>query len=351
MRRARAMMLGLLGGGGDAPAGISDLVATANLAGTITVTWTLPAGATHARVRYNVDQEAAPGERYLGIDLGLVEGETVTLTGVEYGATYRFSAWAWNEEGYANQADTASATGPLNPSAYGTLSLWLDARRETPINDDTDAVAPTDWSASPATFSQATDTKRPHYRTAAGAGAINGMASWDFDRAAAQMWDGTAKAIHGAGGMTLAAIAKTEDAAISEFILTKWQTSGNLREWRLGKTTGDYVMYLSDDGVGNAYVQGSDDDTNAHSIIGIWKPGVATYFYSDGDAVEDTDATMNYADIGPASPAATLRFGSEVNATTNTWDGPISLVLGWSEAISPTAAELLNAALAALAGT
>ena len=353
---ARRLLLDALGGGVAAPAAITDLAATASLAGTIVLTWTLPEGATHAVVRYNVDQAAAPGEPYLGISLGVVAGTTVTLTGVEYGATYRFSAWAWNSGGYAAAADTASATGPFNPLAYSTrLESWIDARRETAYSTTNPVTTPTQHVSGGPAFTQAgADGLKPTWLE--GASGIGGVPAFLFDDAASQMWLGPDTEMHhNTRGMTIAALANVNDTTIATamYLFTKWQQTGNARTWRLGKGTSDWLCYYDQDGDGSpqGFVSGGGDNTNTHSMVSTWNPGVDARLYDLGVLV-DTDTAINYSQLGGASGnASLLRIGcSYASAQELYWSGRASVILAYSENLSETAAILLSDHLAALAG-
>lgn len=358
MELKRLIALDVLGDGADVPVpvAISDLAATANLAGTITVSWTLPSGATGALVRYNVDQAAAPLYRFSGIDLGLTIGTSVTLTGVEYGATYRFSAWAYNAGGYSAAADTASATGPFNPLAYSThLESWIDARRETAYSTTNPVTTPTQHVSGGPAFTQAgADGLKPTWLEAASG--IGGVPAFLFDDAASQMWLGPDTEMHhNTRGMTIAALANVNDTTIATamYLFTKWQQTGNARTWRLGKGTSDWLMYFDQDGDGSpqGFVSGGGDNTNTHSMVSTWNPGVDARLYDLGVLI-DTDTAINYAQLGGASGnASLLRIGcSYASAQELYWSGRCAVLLAYSENLSETAAILLSDHLAALAG-
>ena len=350
MRAARSMMMGLLGGGAVAPAAISDLAATANLNGTVVVSWTLPEGATKALIRYNVDQAAAPAAVGLGIGLGLIAGTSVVLTGVEYGATYRFSAWAWNEGGYAASADTASATGPFNPLAYSShLALWLDARRQTPVDDNSDLATPTDYSGNSVSVSSSAASP-PHYIVSG----INSLPTFRWlSTDAGRQWSAGDVDFQGAGGLSVAVLEACESAADTseKTIISKWETAGPspaLRAWKLTKGAGEVQLYLSNDGTLYSTVDAtSSDNTTPHGLVGVWKPSTYAALYRDG-VEDDYDATITYASLFDTSEP--VRIGGARNNTGDDWLGDVTVFLVYSEALSRMAGILLSDHLAAVGG-
>lgn len=338
-----------------APAAVTDLVATPNLDGTIVLTWTLPAGATSAMVRYNVDQSAAPAETYSGILLGTTAALTLTLTGCEYGAAYRFSIWAIGAGGYSSTADTASATGPFNPNLYSQyLVSWIDARRETAYSHGNTVQTPTQWVTGGPAFTQATANKRPTWRQASDG--IGGVPAFLFDNSAGggteqDLWVSTDVELHSeTRGLTTAALCNVDELGVAMYLFSKWEDTG--REWRLGKGTGDFVCYYDRDGDGSpqGFVSGGGNNTNTHALASTWNPGVDARLYDLG-ALIDTDTAINYTTLGGSGGATSvIRIGGDRHSSSANWSGRASVILAYSEALSETAAILLSDHLAALAG-
>lgn len=357
------VLMGVLGAQAEAaaPGALTDLAATANLDGTITVSWTLPEGATGALVRYNVDQAAAPSEQWLGIDLGLVVGTSVVLSGCEYGATYRFSAWSYGAGGYASAADTASAVGPLNPLAYSSaLKLWLDARREDAYADSGQITTPQDFAAGGFGLTQATAANKPLWRNAANG--INGMPAFQFqiNVDAPKCWiaanTGVTLDTQGAAaGFSVAAIATTVSDLGEKALISHWANSGSgFRRWRLfqGAAANVFTLGLSTDGNNQtgALTYTGLSGTGPYSMIATYLQGTGAYTFKNGDGLDDTDLTVGTALAAPSATAC-LRVGNGRGTVSDPYDGLATLLLGYSTPLSRTAAELLDAALAALAGS
>ena len=336
------------------PETITDLSGSASLDGSIVVSATIPAGCEDVVVRYNVDQPAAPTEPYLGI------GATVTypgggialvvLTGVEYGASYKFAAWGYKNTQYSAAADTASAAGPLNPLAYSAnLPLWLDARREGAYLTGEDVTTPQNFGSGSFALTQATDPRKPEWIEAASG--INGMAAFEGLILNARSWQGNDTNMHGTGagsGLSMACIVTTNaGSGLDKTVVSQW-TNGE-REWRLEQGTGDFIFALSFDGTAQAgYVQApSTDGAGPYSLVAVYKQGTGAWMYSMGDGQTDEDLTL-----GTALYAGTsiMRVMAARGATSDTYDGLMPLLLGYGEPLSRTAAELLDSALADMAG-
>lgn len=364
MRIPRLMMMGMLGGGAapSAPTEVSDLAATAVTNGTIVLTWTLPAGASAVLIRYSVDQAAAPSAVDLGIRLGVYTGAVAVFTGCTYGASYKFAAWSYSNGLYSSASDTATVAGPLNPDAYSSaLKLWLDARQETAYADGGTVTTPQDFAAGGFGLTQGTAGNRPIWRNAANG--INGMASFRFAidlDATARCWIAAQTSVNldtqGAGnGLTVAAIITTEgDAVGDKTLVSQWANSGSgLRRWRISQSTGANVVTLglSTDGstVTGAASHTGTEGTGPFSVVSIYKEDTGAYTYTGGAGLDDTDLTIGGA-LAATNTTACLRVGNGRSTASDPWYGEATLILGYSEPISATAAEILDADLAAMAG-
>lgn len=342
MDAAQQILLGMWEEPPAIPANISDLAATANLDGTITLTWSLPARATHAYIVYSVDQGTPPSHRNLGIEIGLIEGTSYTLDGVTYGADYQFAAWGWNAGGYSAAADTDAADGPFNPLVYSEhLEVWIDARRETGYISGNSVETPVEH-AQGLTFTQATAGKRPIYVSPSG---INGLEAFLFNPAITQMmWSGPVTEIHSnARGLTIATLCLLSgDLNTTRDLFNKWESTGNKRQWRLGKSAGDYWFYTSDDGTNSGLVApfGGTDDNDAHAIVALWKPSTHTQFYAEG-ALQATESANTDWDSMSTQVDCEMRIGTLGNTSTNPWSGQMVFILAWSDGLDEMNATML----------
>lgn len=352
------------------PPVITNFAATPNLNGSITLSWTLPTGVTHARIVYSVDQGVPPTSYNYGIDLGLIEGETYTMdatSGISYGVDYQFSAWAYTElhghGEYSTSYATDATNGPFNPYEYDAtnLTLWIDPRRETGYSHNDIVNSPSEF-AQGLVFNQSNNPKGPRWYSAANG--INNNPTFNlednqpFVPQFAQLWPGPTNEIHSnTNGFTLATIVKPESIAYDMAVISKWEDTGGY-EWKLivdynALGTDLFKFHISDDVSGVA--TGSVNSTTGavvgtvNSVVGVWQPSTAAWIYID-DTLEASNSSLNYDSIDNSS-LTNMRIGGTQNDTSSeNWDGDIGLMVGYSIGLDEMNATMLAEALASIGG-
>lgn len=102
-------------GGPEPPDAIADLAAQAVSHRRISLTWTLPAGATGVKVHRSTSTGFTPGAGNLIATVGAVGSHQ--SSGLEAETEYFFKAVAFNDEGDANASNEASATTDAAPAS------------------------------------------------------------------------------------------------------------------------------------------------------------------------------------------------------------------------------------------
>ena len=72
---------------------------------------------------------------------------------------------------------SVGAPAAFNPNDYGTVDLWVAARKETGLSDGDAVSTATDWGALEKNLVQATEAAKPTYKT----GILNGQPVYRFD--------------------------------------------------------------------------------------------------------------------------------------------------------------------------
>ena len=113
------------------------------------------------------------------------------------------------------------------PPDSANIVLWFDATTITPQTDDTAISQWDDLSANAYHVTQATAAKKPHYRTAAGAGAINGLPTVDFARTQAKKMESTAgNPLAGGAARTIYVVGRDSAAGDAPGTLIGFRKSG-----------------------------------------------------------------------------------------------------------------------------
>ena len=328
-----------------APSDVSDLAGAANLDGTISLTFSLPAGANFVRIRYNVDQAAAPSSHDQGIQLEDSSDGTVEFTTPAYGASYKFSAFAHGDGGWGSGVDSVTVVGPFNPNIYADgLNFWMDARRETPQTDDTDINA-TDWTG---TQTVSDGPFVPHYRTSGinSLPTIEGRTAAEATNKGYQLGDVD---LHGAGGLSVAALLESNDTGSSAVTIASKDDNAPLASWTVKKSNTSHQIIVSADGTALVSATGtSTDDTDPHGMVAVYEPSTRLAIYADG-AEEGLNVTSIPAALYDNSPEESRIMLARSNSG-DPWRGQMTIQLIYPTALSKLAGELLSADLADIGG-